>query len=59
MEKYDLMKRGENMEHIIFTIPPLPVLITGGEGLFKKGEKHVRREYSVFDLLYVIQGNYF
>ncbi|TWJ73922.1 HTH-type transcriptional activator Btr [Bacillus paralicheniformis] len=53
------MKRGENMEHIIFTIPPLPVLITGGEGLFKKGEKHVRREYSVFDLLYVIQGELF
>ncbi|MCY7801895.1 AraC family transcriptional regulator, partial [Bacillus haynesii] len=47
------------MEHIIFTIPPLPVLITGGEGLFKRGEKHVRREYSVFDLLYVIQGELF
>lgn len=33
------------MEHIIFTIPPLPVLIVCGEGMFKRGEKHVKREY--------------
>ncbi|MFN2747063.1 MULTISPECIES: AraC family transcriptional regulator [Bacillus] len=47
------------MEHIIFTIPPLPVLIVCGEGVFKKGEKHVKREYPVFDLLYVIKGELF
>ncbi|KAA6476025.1 helix-turn-helix transcriptional regulator [Bacillus swezeyi] len=47
------------MEHIIFTIPPLPVLIVCGEGMFKRGEKHVKREYPVFDLLYVIKGELF
>ncbi|KKB73406.1 MULTISPECIES: AraC family transcriptional regulator [Bacillus] len=47
------------MDHVIFKIPPLPVLITCGEGVFKTGEKHVKREYSVFDLLYVIKGELF
>ncbi|MDA7026054.1 AraC family transcriptional regulator [Bacillus sp. CLL-7-23] len=47
------------MSHIVFTIPPFPVLITCGEGIFKRGEKHVKRKYPVFDLLYVVKGAMF
>ncbi len=44
------------MPRILFTVPPFPVFIAAGEGVFKKGETHVRRVFSVFDLIYVKQG---
>lgn len=44
------------MPRILFTVPPFPVFIAAGEGVFKKGETHVKRVFSVFDLIYVKQG---
>ncbi|KYD04550.1 AraC family transcriptional regulator [Bacillus atrophaeus] len=44
------------MPRIMFTVPPFPVFIAAGEGVFKKGEMHARRIFSVFDLIYVKQG---
>ncbi|MGB9944763.1 AraC family transcriptional regulator, partial [Bacillus subtilis] len=41
------------MPRILFTVPPFPVFIAAGEGVFKKGETHVKRVFSVFDLIYV------
>ncbi|KFF57399.1 AraC family transcriptional regulator [Bacillus stercoris] len=44
------------MPRILFTVPPFPVFIAAGEGVFKKGETHVKRVFSVFDLIYVKDG---
>ena len=44
------------MSFLEFTVPPFPVFIAAGEGVFKKGETHVRRVFPVFDLLYVKKG---
>ncbi len=44
------------MNHLSFQIPPFPTFIKGGEAIFSKGKKHIRRNYSVFDLLYVKKG---
>lgn len=42
--------------YISFSVPPFPVFIKGGEAVFRKGMKHFRRTFSVFDLLYVQKG---
>jgi AraC-like DNA-binding protein len=42
--------------HIAFRWPPFPTFIKGGEAVFMKGDKHFRRTFSVFDLLYVQNG---
>ena len=47
------------MTMIALTIPPFPVFIKGGEFTFSKGEKHFKRTYSVFDMLYVKTGTLF
>jgi hypothetical protein len=44
------------MSYISFRLPPFPTFIKGGEAVFSKGKKHIRRTYSVFDLLYVKKG---
>ncbi|MCY8444964.1 AraC family transcriptional regulator, partial [Bacillus spizizenii] len=44
------------MPRILFTVPPFPVFIAAGEGVFKRGETHVKRVFSVFDLIYVKHG---
>ncbi|EMT46726.1 MULTISPECIES: AraC family transcriptional regulator [Anoxybacillus] len=42
--------------YISFSVPPFPVFIKGGEAMFRKGMKHFRRTFSVFDFLYVQKG---
>jgi len=44
------------MALLVFTVPPFPTFIKGGEATFEKGEKHFKRTFSVFDLLYVKKG---
>ncbi|WP_044748753.1 helix-turn-helix transcriptional regulator [Bacillus alveayuensis] len=44
------------MSLLVFSVPPFPTFIKGGEATFVKGEKHFRRTFSVFDLLYVKKG---
>ncbi|MBM6617115.1 helix-turn-helix transcriptional regulator [Bacillus suaedaesalsae] len=44
------------MSYISFYLPPFPTFIKGGEAVFTKGNKHIRRTYTVFDLLYVLEG---
>ncbi|ALC80214.1 MULTISPECIES: AraC family transcriptional regulator [Bacillus] len=44
------------MARVMFEVPPFPVFIAAGEGVFKKGEMHARRTFTVFDLLYVKKG---
>lgn len=44
------------LSYISFYLPPFPTFIKGGEAVFTKGNKHVRRTYTVFDLLYVLKG---
>ncbi|MCP8968266.1 helix-turn-helix transcriptional regulator [Ectobacillus ponti] len=44
---------------IAFSVPPLPVFITGGRGVFQKGKKHFHRVYTVYDMLYVQHGTLF
>ncbi|WP_243385582.1 AraC family transcriptional regulator [Bacillus kexueae] len=44
------------MSLVSFTVPPFPTFIKGGEAVFRKGTKHFRRTFSVFDLLYVKSG---
>jgi AraC-like DNA-binding protein len=44
------------MSYISFQLPPFPTFITGAEAVFTKGKKHIRRTYTVFDLLYVKKG---
>jgi hypothetical protein len=40
----------------MFHLPPFPTFIKGGEAVFVKGNKHFKRTFSVFDLLYVKRG---
>ena len=40
------------MDTVTFSMPPLPVFIKGAESVFSAGKRHVRRTFSVFDLLY-------
>lgn len=42
--------------HVMFSVPPFPTFIKGGEAVFAKGKKHFRRTFTVFDLLYVKKG---
>lgn len=44
------------MNTISFEVPPFPTYITGGADFFKKGRKHVKRIFSVFDILIVKKG---
>ncbi|QNG59635.1 helix-turn-helix domain-containing protein [Metabacillus idriensis] len=44
------------MTYIGFGIPPFPTFVKGGDAIFKKGSKHSKRIFSVFDLLYVQSG---
>ncbi|WP_416828715.1 AraC family transcriptional regulator [Ectobacillus polymachus] len=44
------------MRTLLFQIPPFPTFITGGRGTFRKGKRHFRRIYTVFDCLYVQKG---
>jgi AraC-like DNA-binding protein len=44
------------LSYISFQLPPFPTFIKGGEAIFTKGKKHIRRTYSVFDFLYVKKG---
>ena len=41
---------------ITFTVPPFPVYIASGKGVFHRGERHISRIFTVFDLLYVTKG---
>ncbi|RBW69513.1 AraC family transcriptional regulator [Bacillus taeanensis] len=41
---------------ISFHIPPFPTFIKGAEGVFRKGDKHFKRTFSVFDFIYVKSG---
>ncbi|MGG0681675.1 AraC family transcriptional regulator [Bacillus altitudinis] len=41
---------------ITFTVPPFPVYIASGKGVFHPGERHISRIFTVFDLLYVTKG---
>ncbi|RXI98326.1 AraC family transcriptional regulator [Anaerobacillus alkaliphilus] len=44
------------MNTLTFQVPPFPTYITGGEDYFKKGKKHMKRVFSVFDILIVKKG---
>lgn len=44
------------MSYIGFDIPPFPTFIKGGDAIFKKGSKHFKRIFTVFDLIYVQSG---
>ncbi|UOY92105.1 AraC family transcriptional regulator [Ectobacillus sp. JY-23] len=44
------------MKVLSMAIPPLPVFIKAGKGVFRKGRKHFRRTYTVFDCIYVQSG---
>ncbi len=41
---------------LTFQVPPFPTYIMGGEDSFGKGKKHIKRFFSVFDLLVVKKG---
>ncbi|MBR3380172.1 MAG: AraC family transcriptional regulator [Bacillus sp. (in: Bacteria)] len=41
---------------ITFTVPPFPIYIASGKGIFHQGERHISRTFTVFDLLYVTKG---
>ncbi|QOY34101.1 helix-turn-helix transcriptional regulator [Anaerobacillus isosaccharinicus] len=44
------------MDIISFEVPPFPTYINGGEDCFRKGKKHMKRNFSVFDILLVKKG---
>lgn len=44
------------MNTLIFQVPPFPTFIAGSKDCFKKGKKHIKRTFSVFDLLIVKSG---
>lgn len=44
------------MSTLRFEVPPFPTYITGGKEVFQKGKKHMKRTFSVFDLLIVEEG---
>ncbi|MFX0112897.1 AraC family transcriptional regulator, partial [Bacillus pumilus] len=39
-----------------FPVPPFPVYIASGKGVFHQGERHISSTFTVFDLLYVTRG---
>jgi AraC-like DNA-binding protein len=41
---------------ISFHVPPFPIFVKGGEGVFRKGDKHFKRTFTVFDFIYVKSG---
>ncbi|WP_342489345.1 AraC family transcriptional regulator [Bacillus sp. FSL P4-0248] len=41
---------------ITFTVPPFPIYIASGKGVFHQGERHISRTFTVFDLLYITKG---
>ncbi|BBP88381.1 hypothetical protein BsIDN1_19990 [Bacillus safensis] len=48
------LHKGMNMDRFItFTVPPFPIYIASGKGVFHQGERHISRTFTVFDLLYV------
>ncbi|MFC0272032.1 AraC family transcriptional regulator [Metabacillus herbersteinensis] len=47
------------MSYIEFEIAPFPTFIKAGQGVFVKGTKHLKRVFTVFDLLYVKSGELF
>ncbi|WP_214481144.1 AraC family transcriptional regulator [Bacillus sp. SM2101] len=47
------------MNIIKFPIPPFPLFVNGGQYVFNKGDRHFRRTFPVFDLLYVKYGKIF
>lgn len=45
------------MEYLVFTCPPMPHFIVGGECLLRPGDAHERRTiHNAFDLIYVAEG---
>ncbi|AOM83413.1 helix-turn-helix domain-containing protein [Salisediminibacterium beveridgei] len=44
------------MNYITSDIPPIPVFIKGNYGLFREGTVHFKRQFDVFDLIYVFSG---
>ncbi|WP_338780996.1 AraC family transcriptional regulator [Metabacillus sp. FJAT-52054] len=44
------------MSFLTFHIPPFPTFIKGGQFSFKAGNRHFKRTFSVFDMLYVKKG---
>jgi AraC-like DNA-binding protein len=40
-------------------IPPLPQFITVGHSIWRAGEIHFRREFQVFDVLFILKGTLF
>lgn len=54
---YDKISRRYPLLYIIFTCPPLPHLIVGGESLYRIGDIHLRRIMPrTFDLIFVTSG---
>ncbi|MBD1380607.1 helix-turn-helix transcriptional regulator [Metabacillus arenae] len=47
------------MGYISFNIPPFPAYIKAGEYVHKKGTRHFKRTFTVFDMLYVRSGELF
>ncbi|MGE6630928.1 AraC family transcriptional regulator [Bacillus sp. NPDC077027] len=46
-------------QYITFTVPPFPIYIASGEGMFRQGDRHISRTFTVFDFLYVQKGELF
>ncbi|MGD7009124.1 helix-turn-helix domain-containing protein [Metabacillus sp. 84] len=44
------------MSFLTFRIPPFPTFIKAGQFTFKAGNRHFKRTFSVFDMLYVRKG---
>ncbi|MCT8137880.1 AraC family transcriptional regulator [Anaerobacillus sp. CMMVII] len=44
------------MNTLSFQVPPFPTYITGRIDFFPKGTKHIKRVFSVFDILFVKEG---
>lgn len=45
------------MNYLVFTCPPMPHFIVGGECLVRPGDTHERRIiHNTFDLIYVVEG---
>lgn len=44
------------MKMLEFLIPPLPQFITVGHSWWKKGNAHFRRNWNIYDLIFVING---
>ncbi|MFS0726071.1 AraC family transcriptional regulator [Paenibacillus sp. 1P07SE] len=44
------------MDCLELRIPPLPQLVTAGHGIWEPDTQHFRRQFDVYDLIYVKQG---